>query len=212
MKKNFDMKISTQPTHRALQQGITELSFIITPARHILSDVSVLKDDVHYLTGRALQDRYSRANIALFKYSDTEDRMGHMIRFVEARAAEMEPFNVFLKDFGVFYHGALRTIYMDIVNKTPIQEIFERIVKEDPQYIPHITIARNLTISDFLRCWPYLKGLRYSNQHFLCDRITVLAKIDGKWAHYKDIAFGASAGLPAGDLPAHGQAGSATGP
>lgn len=181
------MKLQTHSTHHPLQHSLEEFSFLITPSRHILSDVSVLKDDVHYLTGRRLDDRYSRANIALFKYSDTEDRMNHMIRFVEARAAEIEPFNVFLKDFGVFYHGALRTIYMDIVNKTPIQEIFEKIVREDPQYIPHITIARNLTNSDFLRCWPYLKGLRYSNQHFLCDRITVLAKADKKWMHYKDI-------------------------
>lgn len=79
---------------------------------------------------------------------------------------------------------------MDIVNKTPIQEIFEKIVKEDPEYIPHITIAKNLAINDFLRCWPYLKGLRYSNQHFLCDRITVLARADRKWMPYKDIVFG----------------------
>ena len=183
------MKFETQFTPHPLQHTVKELSFLITPARHILSDVAVLKDDVHYLTGRRLDDRYAPANIALFKYSDTEDRMNHMIRFVEARAAEIEPFNVFLKDFGVFHHGALRTIYMDIVNKTPIQEIFEKIVKEDPQYIPHITIARNLAIGDFLRCWPYLKGLRYSNQHFLCDRITVLGRADKKWVHYKDILF-----------------------
>lgn len=184
------MKLQKQLTHQTLQPRIRELSFIISPPRHILSDVSVLKDDVHYLTGRKLTDRYARASIALFKYSDTEDRMNHMIRFVEARAAALEPFNVFLKDFGVFYHGALRTIYLDIVNKSPIQEIFEKIVKEDPQYTPHIPIARNLAVDDFLRCWPYLKGLRYSNQHFLCDRITVLARTDGKWTHYKDIVFG----------------------
>ena len=184
------MKIHGQQTHETLQQGIKELSFIITPPRHILSDVSVLKDDVHYLIGHELEDRYTKGNIALFKYSDTEDRMNHMIRFVGARASELEPFNVFLKDFGVFYNGSFRTIYMDIVNKTPIQEIFEKTVREDPQYIPHITIARNLAINDFLRCWPYLKGLRYSNQHFLCDRITVLARAERKWIHYKDVMLG----------------------
>lgn len=184
------MKLQKSLTHQTLEPRTRELSFIISPPRHILSDVSVLKDDVHYLTGRKLTDRYTRANIALFKYCDTEDRTSHMIRFVEARAAKIEPFNVFLKDFGVFYHGALRTIYMDIVNKSPVQEIYEKIVKEDPQYVPHIAIARNLTIENFLRCWPHLKALRYSNQHFLCDRITVLSKADGKWMHYKDIVFG----------------------
>jgi hypothetical protein len=184
------MKLPIQHKDETQQLSIKELFFTIAPPRHILSDVSVLKDDVHYLIGHELEDRYSKANIALFKYSDTETHMNHMIRFVEARAAELQPFNVFLKDFGVFYNGSFRTIYMDIVNKSPIQEIFETIVKEDPEYIPHITIARNLAINDFLRCWPYLKGLRYSNQHFLCDRITVLARVDRKWTRYKDIVFG----------------------
>jgi 2'-5' RNA ligase len=186
------MKLQSTQTQQKLHHGVKELFFAITPPRHILSDVSVLKDDVHYLIGHELEDRYSKANIALFKYSDTQNRMNHMIRFVEARAAETEPFNVFLKDFGVFYAGSFRTIYMDIVNKSPIQDIFEKIVKEDPDYLPHITIARNLETNDFLRCWPYLKGLRYSNQHFLCDRITVLARMDRKWMHFKDIVFGRS--------------------
>jgi hypothetical protein len=184
------MKLQTEQT-QLTQQSIKELFFMIAPPRHIVSDVSVLKDDVHYLIGHELEDRYAKANIALFKYSDTEKHMNHMVRFVEARAAELCSFNVFLKDFGVFYSGAFRTIYMDIVNKSPIQEIFEKIVKEDPDYIPHITVARNLAMDDFLRCWPYLKGLHYSNQHFLCDRITVLARADKKWHHYKDILFGA---------------------
>jgi hypothetical protein len=131
MKKTNDMKIHAQQTQPTQQQSIKELFFIIAPPRHIASDVSVLKDDVHYLIGHELEDRYSKANIALFKYSDTEKHMNHMVRFVEARAAELEPFNVFLKDFGVFYNGSLRTIYMDIVNKSPVQEVFEKIVKED---------------------------------------------------------------------------------
>jgi 2'-5' RNA ligase len=155
-----------------------------------MSDVSVLKDDVHYLIGREMEDRYSKAHISLFKFSDTENHMKHMVRFVEARAAEISPFNVFLKDFGVFYNGSFRTIYMDIVNKSPIQDIFEKTVKEDAHFTPHITIAKNLATEEFLRCWPYLKGLHYSNQHFLCDRIKVLARTDRKWTFYKDIILG----------------------
>jgi 2'-5' RNA ligase len=80
---------------------------------------------------------------------------------------------------------------MDIVNKSPIQEIFEKIIKEDPNFTPHITIAKNLSSEDFLKCWPYLNELSYSNQHFLCDRITVLAKNEkGRWDVYKEIMFG----------------------
>lgn len=176
-----------------LDQSVKELFFIIAPPRHIASDVSVLKDDVHYLIGRPLEDRYAKAHISLFRFSDTEKHMHHMIRFVEAKAAGFQPFNVFLKDFGVFYTGSQRTIYMDIVNKTPLQEIYEKLIREDRTFTPCITIAKNLAVEDFLRCWPYLKGLHYSNQHFLCDRITVLARTDSRWVHYKDIVFGKEA-------------------
>ncbi len=167
---------------------VSELFFIIAPPRHIMSDVSVLKDDVHYLIGHQLEDRHTLAHVSLFRYNDefSED----MIRHVEEKAATLEPFNVFLKDFGVFYTGSKRTVYMDIVNKWPIQEIFETMIREDASYVPHIPIARNLSNPDFLRCWPYLKGLNYSNQHFLCDRITVLARGERQWTHYRDIMLG----------------------
>jgi len=169
-------------------QPVQELFFLISPPRHIASDVSVLKDDVHYLIGHKLEDRHSKAHISLFKYNDMH--MNDIIRFVERKAAKFEPFNIFLKGFGVFYNGSKRTVYMDIVNKSPIQEIFEKLVKEDANFTPHITIASGLENDEFLRCWPYLKGLNYSNQHFLCDRITVLARSERYWVHYKDIIFG----------------------
>lgn len=176
-----------KPTLIHLDQSVKELFFLISPPRHIISDVSVLKDDVHYLLGRKLEDRHAMAHISLFKYND--QYFNDIIRFVQSRASQFKPFNVFLKDFGVFYNGSKRTIYMDVVNKYPIQEIFEKIVKEDSNFVPHIPIAKGLDMNDFLRCWPYLKGLNYSNQHFLCDRITVLARTDKKWIHHKDILF-----------------------
>jgi hypothetical protein len=169
-------------------QDIRELYFIIAPPRHILSDVSVLKDDVHYLIGHKYDDMRSKAHIPLFKYKDRY--ANDMIRFVESKAVEFEPFNVLLKDFGFFLNGTKRTVYMDIVYKSPIQEIFNKLVKEDESFVPHITIAKNLDEDQFLRCWPYLKGLRYGNQYFHCDRITVLMKQDKHWVPYKEIMFG----------------------
>jgi 2'-5' RNA ligase len=178
-----------KPTQQT-EQAVKELFFLIEPPRHIMSDVSVLKDDVHYLVGRELKDRFTKGHISLFKYSDSETHMKHLIRFVEARAAEFTPFNVFLKDFGVFYNGSKRTIFMDVVNKFYVQDLFEKLVKQGTSYTPHIPIATNLDEEDYWRCWPYLKSLHYSNQHFLCDRITVLARNDSKWSLYKEIHFG----------------------
>jgi len=170
-----------------LNKPVKELFFLLAPPPHIMSDVSVLKDDVQFLIGHELEDRYSKAHISLFKYSD--QHIDDIIRFVATRATRFKPFNVFLKNLNVFHHGTNRTIYMDVVNKYPIRDIFEKVVKEDINFTPHITIAKNIGIEDFLKCWAYLKDLSYS-QHFLCDRITVLAREDKKWVHYRDIMFG----------------------
>jgi 2'-5' RNA ligase len=182
LKMTRDMK-QTPRTKTAVK----ELFFMISPPPHILSDAFVLKDDVHYLIGHPFEDRYSRAHISLFKYND--EHVEDMIRHVTAKAAYMKPFNVFLKNLNVFHHGTERTIYLDIVNKYPVRDIFEKLIREDSGYTPHITIARKLSSEDFLKVWPYMKDLAYS-QHFLCDRITVLARGENQWIHYRDIMLG----------------------
>ena len=166
---------------------VQELFFLIAPPPHIKSDVSVLKDDVHYLIGHEFEDRYSKAHISLFRYND--EHIEDMLHHVQSKADHFSAFNVFVKDVNVFHHGSKRTLYLDIVNKYPLRDIFEKLVKTDSNFVPHITISRNLSTEDFLKTWPYLKDLPYS-QHFLCDRITVLARSENRWLHYTDILFG----------------------
>lgn len=172
---------------RLIKSPVQELLFLISPPPHISSDVSVLKDDVQFLIGHEFDDRYSKANISLFKYND--EHIDDMIHHVESKAAYFKPFNVFIKNLNVFRYGSSRTIYLDVVNKYPIRDIFEKLVKEDINYTPHIPIAKNISLEDFLKSWAYLKDLSYS-QHFLCDRITVLARGEKKWVHYRDVMFG----------------------
>lgn len=170
-----------------IKEPVQELFFIISPPPHILSDVSVLKDDVQFLVGHEFESRHSKAHISLFKFDD-QKHMDDIIHHVESRASFFRPFNIFVKSLNVFHHGSNRTIYLDIVNKYPIRDIFEKLVREDMHYTPHITIAKNIGAEDFLKCWAYLKDLSYS-QHFLCDRITVLARSEKRWVHYRDIMF-----------------------
>jgi len=179
-----------KPLTIKINEEVKELLFIISPPPHIKSDVSVLKDDVQFLVGHELEDRYAKAHISIFKFDDNQ-HFADILQFVQSKANYFKPFNVFLKNLNVFHHGAVRTIYMDIVNKYPIHDIFEKLVKEDINYTPHIPIAKNMQPEDFLKTWLYLKDFHYS-QHFLCDRITVLARAGKKWTHYRDILFGSS--------------------
>ncbi len=177
-----------KPSKIKIGNDMEELFFIISPPGHIKSDVSVLKDDVQYLIGHQYDDRYSKAHISLFKF-DLKEHFDDIIRFVENAAMKLSPFNIFIKDLNVFHNGPYRTIFLDVVNKYPVRDVFEKLVKKDVQYTPHITIAKKLTGEDFLKAWPYLKDLPYS-QHFLCDRITLLARVENKWMTYKEIMFG----------------------
>ena len=174
-------------TATALKSKVKELLFVISPAEGISSDVRVLKDDVHYLTGKTFEGHGAKAHISLFPYLG--DNSENIIRQVEEQAMNFSSFEIIIKDFGVFHHGNNRTIYMDIVNKYRLRDIFESITGSERSFTPHLTIARNLPAEDFLMCWPYFKELHYS-QHFSCDRITVLAKKGKRWVHYKDILLG----------------------
>ncbi len=176
-----------KPSQLKIINPVQELFFIIVPPPHIMSDVSVLKDDVQYLIGHSFDDRHAKAHISLFQYSG--EYLDDMVDHVEEKAAQFNAFNLFIKDLNVFRHGSQRTIYLDIVNKYPVRDIYENLIKADAEYTPHITIAKQLSSEDFMNAWPHLKDLSYS-QNFLCDRITVLARGGNKWIHYKDILFG----------------------
>lgn len=171
-----------------LNQQIEELSFIIAPPPHIKSDVSVLKDDVQFLTGELLPDRFSAAQISLFRYDDKK-HFTDIIREVEIKALTFDPFNIFIKDLKFFALGTKRSIFLDILNKREVCEIFERLIKENTTYVPFLSIANGVGPKQFTKAWAHLENFRY-RQDFLCDRISVLARRGGRWVHYKDIMFG----------------------
>jgi 2'-5' RNA ligase len=165
-----------------------ELFFILSPPKAVADYVAMLKSYVKSSIGHGFEDEFSKAHISLFKYRDAHAE--DLLYQVDSKISSFTPFHVYLKDLNVFNHGATRTIYLEIVHKAPICEIFENIVERDVDFTPHLTIARNLEINDFLMAWKDLKNLSYS-QCFRCDHITVLKKSPRKWIHYVDIPFAA---------------------
>ena len=177
-----------RPSHTKTIQPVEELSFVIAPPPHIKSDVSVLKDDVQFLTGEIFSDRYSSAQISLFRFDDTK-HFTDIIREVEIKALTFDPFNIFLKDLKYFRQGTTHTIYLDVLNNFEVRGIFERLINAHAQYMPLISIASGLASGPFTKAWPHLADFRY-RQDFLCDRISVLARRGSSWAHYRDLKFG----------------------
>ena len=172
-----------------IHESIDELSFVISPPPHIKSDVSVLKDDVQFLTGKIFDDRYSPAHITLFRYDDKKN-FNDIIYEVKTKAAAFDPFNIFLKGLKYYWLNSNRSICLDILNKSGVRDIFEKLIKQNTQYLPVISIAKGLDHESFLKAWLHLQDFQYT-QDFLCDRISVLARTGNKWLHYRDILFGA---------------------
>lgn len=177
------MKTAMHPVINPVQ----ELLFMIAPPRHIVSDVFVLKDDVHYLIGHPFEDRYTPPHINLFRYHDLH--VDEMIQHVSEKVKHINPFNIYIKDLSVSHDPKGHRIYLNIVNKYPLRDLFGKLIKHDTNYTPQLDIAQNLSSIDFIKAWPYLKSLPYT-QNFVCDRITVLARVENQWIHYQDIHFG----------------------
>ncbi len=165
-----------------------EFFFLISPPPHIKNAVALLKEDIQTVVGHELIDRYSKPHISLFKCGGKH--IETMLQYARSKAAYVKPFNIFLKNFNAFRQGSSSTIYLDIINKYPISDIFKELVTEEISFTPQITLTKNIDIEDFKKTWSYLKDFSYS-QHFLCDRITVLTREQTKWIHYKDIMFDA---------------------
>lgn len=160
---------------------------LLTPSQSIVQHVAELKELVKELIGHEYEGYSSKAHISLLMES-----IGNPERFlyyVNDKVKSVTPFNLGVKNLNVFYHGEHgRTIYLEVVNKNPARDLCERITKKETDFIPHITIARNLSVKDFERVWPALQNLSYSN-FFHCDHITVLKWNQDKWMHHLNIPF-----------------------
>lgn len=176
-----------------------ELLFIITPPPAIIEYVALLKEHVRLAIGHPFEDEMAKAHITLFQYR--EARAEDWLYQVDSTISSFAPFHVHVKNLN--YHdtppsrnapagktGTTRTIYLDVVQKTPICDIVERLGRPAGEFTPTITIARNLDLTDFLKAWRSLKNLSYS-EYFRCDHITVLKKTPRRWIYYMDLSLAA---------------------
>ena len=169
-------------------QQVEELSFVIAPPPHIKSDVSVLKDDVQFLTGELFDDRYSPAHISLFKFDDKR-HFGDIIKQVEAKAVKFDPFNIFIK--GLRYFGHERTVRSILIYSTRLtsRTFLKTLLKK---------------IRGICRSSPSQRDLMQENSQkrgrisriFAIPRISCatvlpyLCETGNGWSHYRDIMFG----------------------
>ncbi|HEU5292323.1 MAG TPA: 2'-5' RNA ligase family protein [Cyclobacteriaceae bacterium] len=162
----------------------TETFVIISPPESILRDVFYLKRSIREILGHTFEGEFSKAHVSLLKYRDPH--IDNELYRINNLLFTFKPFTLYIKDFDILHHGNNRSISFNVINKNPVRELSETISGRDIR--PHITIAKNLSASDFEKVWAAIKGITYSN-HFWCDHLTVLKRSDGPWRHYMDLCF-----------------------
>lgn len=163
------------------RRPIREFSFIISPAPAVQQFVASLKKQVRLAIGHTYIDEFSKAHISIFKYKSNTENFLYRASVI---AAQVKSFNIHVKDLTTFHHGSKRTIYLEIVNKHPIQELSKKLILKEVN--PHITIARNLSYSDFLKAVEVIGQIKYSH-FFSCESITVLTREQRGWKPYLNL-------------------------
>ena len=173
---------------RTLLANQEELFYLITPSPSINDFVSMLKGHVEDILGHQYESRFSKPHVSLLK--DSQEHAEGFLYDAEEQLRSVKPFIIPVKNLKVFWEGDdKRTIYLDILYKTPICEIFEILARNnEAEFKPHISIAKNLEVKNFLKVWKSLKSITYSND-FQCDHITVLKKSGRGWRHHVDLSL-----------------------
>ena len=150
----------------------------------IHSEVKKLNDKFHKIIASKQKGKF-KAHITLFTSSWEEDN--HLLEKLKKSISDVNCFPVTVNGVNVFSHGTKKkTVYLKIENPKPIQQLYEAFkseLKVKKDFLPHLTIEKNIAIADFEKIQNDLNIFNHPCE-WTCDRITVL-KFNKKTNSYK---------------------------
>jgi hypothetical protein len=119
-----------------------------------------------------------------------------LILGLNTKLAVIPPVTLTIDGFDYFNHGEdFKTIYAKIHTTTEITQWFKTLKKHlniKEFMVPHITIARNIRVSDFNKLWPHFKAIKW-NESFTVNELVVLEKETfapfAKWEEFTRLPF-----------------------
>lgn len=119
-----------------------------------------------------------------------------LILGLNTKLAATPPVILTIDGFDYFNHGEdFKTIYAKIVSTPEITQWFKTLKKHlniKEFMVPHITITRNIPVSDFNRLWPHFKSIKWT-ESFTINELLVLEKETfapfAKWEEFTRLPF-----------------------
>lgn len=117
---------------------------------------------------------------------------------MEKRLLSMQPVELHINGFNFFKHGEVGfTIYAVVNTATPNQNWFKLLRRQMgiklANFVPHITVLKNIPPSAFKKLWPYFENSSYQTS-FKANSLTILHRDTfadhAEWRPYKELFFG----------------------
>jgi 2'-5' RNA ligase len=171
-------KLSLLQEHKeTIGRPVYEYFFLISPDLSVKKVVKEMKNKLHKEIGLSKADLVSVPHISLFKTRAVQEKLD-ISRFAEA-LSKTPAFEITICGHGIFeQYNSKRTLYLKLKEKESVRSIFYNLLESkgdnsQPEFIPHLTIARNIGAESLNRL--NLSEFDYHGE-FYCDRITVLRK------------------------------------
>ena len=171
---------------------------IISPPDEIIKQISKYKRASANKIG-LFKGMHSIAHISITHRERCKPFMAEpFILKMEKRLLSMQPIELRISGFSYFTHGAVGYTIYAVVNATPPNNNwFKRLSRQMGirvvNFVPHITVIKNVSPSLFKRLWPYFEKSQYETS-FKANSITILQREtfgeDSNWRAYKELFFG----------------------
>lgn len=166
-----------QERKETIGRPVYEYFFLISPDLSIKKVIKEMKNKLHKEIGLSKADLFSVPHISLFKTRAPQEKLD--IGTYAEELSKTTAFEITVCGHGIFeQYNRKKTLYLKLKEKEPIGSIFTKLLEcrgdySQPEFIPHLTIARNISTENLNRV--DLSEYDFKGE-FFCDRITVLRK------------------------------------
>ncbi len=177
-------------------KNYADFLILLSPSDKVKASVAEHKQYAFSVIGK-YESMQSIAHISIKKMHRQKSFLTEpAIRALTPKLNAVAPITLTISGFEYFNHGEdYKTIYAKIVSTPEVSQWFKELKKHlniKEFMVPHITIARNIPVSDFNLLWPYFKELKW-NETFTVNELTILEKETfapfAKWQEFTRLPF-----------------------
>jgi 2'-5' RNA ligase len=176
----------------------TDYLMILSPPEDIKKQVSKYKLASANVIGR-FKGLHSIAHITITCQLRCKPFIAEtVIKLMEQKLQGMHPVELHIKGFSFFKHGQTGMTIYAVVEPNQLNINWFKLLKKEMNikvrnFVPHITIVKNIPVEDFNKLWPYFEKSNYP-ETFKVNSLTILHRDTFaeyvEWRVYKELFFG----------------------